>query len=112
MDDYESARIYALETLKYGGEVGDRLCIGGALDKFAALAVEAGKMEKAARLFGAAQSIYDEADYQQQKVDQVFNDRYISKARATLDSDAFDMAYAEGRAMRMEKAIALACETD
>jgi predicted ATPase len=109
MGDYQSARTFALETLKYSMEVGDKICVGGALDKFASLAVKAGEMEKAARLFGAAQSVFDAIDYHQAEVDQILNDRYINEARASIGDEAFDTAYAEGKAMQMEKAIVLAC---
>ena len=68
-------------------------------------------MEKAARLWGAAQSIYESIDYKIEKVDQDFNDQYISEARAAIGDEAFNAAFTEGRLMRMKKAIALARET-
>ena len=67
-------------------------------------------MEKAARLWAAAQSIFDEVGYKTEKVDRDFNERYISEARAAIGDEAFAAEQAEGRKMRMKNAIALALE--
>ena len=110
LEDYQAARLYCLESLKASQELGDKKGIGGALDRFAALAVKAGEMEKAARLWAAAQSIFEEVGYKIEKVDQDFNECYISEARTAIGDEAFDAAYREGQTMRMKKAIAIVLE--
>lgn len=110
LGDYRAARLYCLESLKVSEELGDKKGIGGALDRFAALAVKAGEMEKAAQLWAAAQTIFEEVGYKIEKVDQDFNEHYINEARTAIGDKAFDAAYEAGRAMRMKKAIALARE--
>ncbi len=110
--DYNAALSFALEGLKISEELGDKIVTGNALGIFAALAVAAGEMEKAARLFGAAQTIFDAIGYKSDKVDQIFFDRYNSEARAAMGEEAFEAAFSEGKAMRLKKAVALARETD
>jgi predicted ATPase len=106
--DYNAALSYALEGLKISEELGDKILTGNALEIFAALAAAAGEMEKAARLFGAAQAIYDAIGYKSEKADQIFFDRYTEEARAAMDDEALEAAFGEGKAMRLKKAIALA----
>ncbi len=69
-------------------------------------------MEKAARLFGAAQAIYDAAGSKSDKADQIFVDRYTEEARAAIGEEAFEAAFSEGKAMRLKKAVASARETN
>jgi non-specific serine/threonine protein kinase len=111
LGDYPSALLYNLESLKVSEELGDKRIIGGGLHISGALAVAAGEMEKAARLLGAAQAIYDAAGYKSDKVDQEFIDRYIREARAAIGDQAFEAAFGEGESMRLKDACALARET-
>jgi predicted ATPase len=108
--DYQSATSFALEALKISEEFGDKIVTGTALGVFAAVAVAAGETEKAARLWGAAQVIFDAADYKLDRVDQAFVDRYVGEARAAMADGAYETAFREGRAMRLEHAVALARE--
>ena len=110
--DYETARKYALESLKYSEELGDQRSTASALNRFAALAVKDGEMEKAARLWGASQAIYESIGYKAEKVDQDFNNLFISEAREKIGDKDFDAAYADGQSMRLKKAIVLARETN
>ncbi len=112
LEDYQAAHSYCLESLKISEELGDKKGIGGALDRLAALAVKDGKMEKAAYLWGAAQSIFEAIGYKIEKVDQDFKDRYSHEARMAISDEAFDAAQAEGKLMQMKKAIALARATN
>lgn len=112
LEDYQASRSYVLETLQISEELGDKIQMGNALGIFAALAVAAGEMEKAARLFGAARSIHKSAGYRLDIVDQTFKDRYEGEARAVMGDEAFETEFREGQAMRLKKAIALARETD
>jgi predicted ATPase len=109
--DYRSATSFALEALKVSEEFGDKIVTGTALGVFAASAVAAGDSGKAARLWGAAQAIFDAADYKLDRIDQAFVDRYVGEARAAMGEGAYEARFREGRAMRLEHAVALARET-
>jgi len=112
LEDYQSALLNALESLQVSEELGDKISMGDALNIFGALAVAAGEMEKAARLWAAAQAIYKATGFKLEKVDREFNDRYISEARAAIGDKLFDASFEQGRLMRLKEAIALARETD
>jgi hypothetical protein len=108
--DDNAALSYALESLKLCEELGEKISIGGTLGIFAALAVTAGETEKAARLFGTMQAIYDAHGYKLDKSDQIFFDRYSNEARARVGEEAYEAALQEGKQMRLKKAVALARE--
>jgi ATP/maltotriose-dependent transcriptional regulator MalT len=108
--DYRAANSFALEALKISEEFGNKIVTGTALGVFAAVAVAAGEPAKAARLWGAAQAIFDAADYKLDKVDQNFVDRYVGEAQAAMGGGAYEAAFREGRAMELEHAVALARE--
>ncbi len=110
LEDFRSAHLYNLESLKGCEELGHKTGFGGALSIFAALSVKAGEVEKAARLFGAVKSIYDVNGYKLEKADQDFDNYYIKEARTAIGDTAFDAAYAEGRKLSLEDAVALARE--
>jgi len=69
---------------------------GTALGVFAAVAVAAGEPAGAARLWGAAQAIFDVADYKLDRVDQDFVDRYVGEVRAALGAEAYEAAFRGG----------------
>ncbi len=71
-----------------------------------------GQAERAARLLSAAETLLDSiglslAAWPEVRAD---FDRYVAAARAQLDEATFKAAWAEGRAMSLDQAIALALE--
>lgn len=111
LEDYSSSHGYTLESMKISEEMGNNVSIGYALERFAALAVIGGEMERAARLSGAMEAIYDAAGYKIEEVDRLFLERYLDKARSAM-GEQFTIAQDQGRAMTVEKAIALAREDE
>jgi tetratricopeptide (TPR) repeat protein len=84
-----------------------------ALEGFRALAVAQGQMERAARLFGAVEATREKIG----GIPPPFTffqpeyDRDVAAVRAALGEEAFTTVWAEGRAMTLEQAVALAQET-
>ncbi|MDQ3130273.1 MAG: tetratricopeptide repeat protein, partial [Acidobacteriota bacterium] len=109
-EDYQSSHSYSLEALEISEKIGNKVIIASATDVLAALALKAGKSEKAARLAGAAAAIYESINFKLDKVDQDFNDLYISETRAAIGDEAFDAEHSEGLKLSLEDAIALARE--
>jgi hypothetical protein len=66
--------------------------------------------ERAARLFGAAEGLFEATGGGLAAADQAEHDRYLALAREQLDEAVFGAAWAEGRAMTMEQAVAYALE--
>jgi uncharacterized protein (DUF2236 family) len=72
-----------------------------------------GKPERAARLFGAVESLLEAIGMagRMDPSDQKELDHYVAAARGKLDEAAFAKAWAAGRAMTSEQAIAFALQT-
>jgi len=64
--------------------------------------------ERAARLTGISEANRDVIDMPRYRQEELDIAPYIAKARAALGDDAYDAAYAEGRAMPLEQAIVYA----
>ncbi len=77
---------------------------------FAAIAGGTGQLERAAKLYGAAQAIFDIIDYRLPAFGQKEFDRHIQIARDQLGETAFEIFSNEGRAMTLEQAIDYALE--
>ena len=112
LEDYEASHAYTLESMKISEEMGSTVSVGYALERFAALAVISGEMERAARLCGAMESLYDAAGYKIEEVDRLFLERYLEEARVAMGPADFESARRHGRAMSVKDAIALARENE
>jgi non-specific serine/threonine protein kinase len=73
--------------------------------------VESEWVGTAVRLMGIASSIVEQSGRQMEPVDQEEFDRNVGEARATLGDEAYDAAWAEGRSMTLEQAVALAAQS-
>jgi non-specific serine/threonine protein kinase len=71
-----------------------------------------GQAERAARLFGAGEALFEAMGVQPQPSDQFVVDRYVAAVREQLDEATFEAARAAGRAMSLEEAIACALGED
>ena len=78
------------------------------LEAFAVLAAAQNQMERAARLFGAVESLYASIHFEMSAKERAEHDQAIAAARADLGEEAFAAAWAAGRMMTMEQAIAFA----
>jgi len=110
LEDYELSYAYTLESMKISEEMGSTVSIGYALERFAALAVIGGEMERAAILSGAMEAIYDTAGYRIEEVDRLFLERYLDKARSAVGIERFEASRSRGRAMSVADAVAFARE--
>jgi hypothetical protein len=81
------------------------------LDFFASLALACGQPTRAARLMGAAEAVRED---QEMPLEPVYRrdvyDALLASARAALDRESFAAAWAEGRTMSLEQAVAYALE--
>jgi hypothetical protein len=66
--------------------------------------------QRAARLFGAAEGLFEATGGGLAAADQAEYDRYLALTRDQVEESALAAAWAEGRAMTMEQAIAYALE--
>ena len=98
------------ETIQEWQKFGHRAAIAHQLECFAFIAKGQEEDERAARLFGAAETLRENINIPMTPPEHVEYDREVSDLRANIDEAAFSKAWAEGRALTMEQAIAYALE--
>jgi non-specific serine/threonine protein kinase len=112
--DYASAHSHFAEGLNLAREsgdkiAGDKIAISYSLDGFAALAVERGESELAAKLAGAAERVREKINFNiSEPAERRFRDACLRFLHDMLPEDAFTEAYAQGRKLKLEDAIRLA----
>jgi predicted ATPase/DNA-binding XRE family transcriptional regulator len=113
LDEGDDARAkdHLVEGLAVLQEMGERSAIANTLEVFAGLAVRQGHLVRAARIFGAAEVFRETLNAPMLLFQRHFNERGVAALRAQLDESAFTSAWAEGRAMTLEQAVAYALET-
>jgi tetratricopeptide (TPR) repeat protein len=104
--DYDAAATYLAESLALWQRIGARVGIATCLGGLAQVALARGRAERAARLFAAAQSLRQALG----TPPTLGVPDGLERTRAALDHDAFAAAWAEGKAMPTETAIAYALE--
>jgi non-specific serine/threonine protein kinase len=108
--DFDQARIQASEAMSLCQELDDPRGIAWSLDMFASLLAAAGHDERAARLWGAADRLLESVGGSLTPEISGIRDRYGESVKTSLGVGAFETARAEGRAMPLVHAIALARE--
>jgi predicted ATPase len=109
-NDYERGEALFVESLGLYRKIGDKngiiLCIAG----IAGLAGAQGQPERAACLFGATQMLLDGSNTHIDSIDRNEYERNFTTAHAQLDEATFAAAWAAGRNLSLEQAIAYALE--
>ncbi|MGH9820032.1 MAG: hypothetical protein ACRD43_07660, partial [Pyrinomonadaceae bacterium] len=91
-------------ALELGEKINTRLIFDG----FAALAADEGEYPRAARLSGAADSLGTTIGYSVEPAEQIFRDAYLTKLRAAMTDDEFEVEHATGRQLTTDQARKLA----
>jgi tetratricopeptide (TPR) repeat protein len=111
-EDYAAAQSFFEQSLairrELGGKVNYATCLEGLGEVYAAK----GQAERAARLLGASESVREATNSPMSLADRPNYDRSVVTARDLLGEEAFARLWAEGRALTLEEAIALAMEQD
>jgi predicted ATPase/DNA-binding CsgD family transcriptional regulator len=106
--DFERATACYQESLILRQETGEKEGIATALEGLAAVAGVGGQPISAARLYGSAESLRDTLGAPLTPTDRSYYKQTVAAVRAQLDEAPFQRAWAEGRAMTLEQAIAAA----
>ncbi len=104
-DDRQAAHCY-LESLAMSRTMGDLRGLADCLVGLGGVAASAGQPERAARLFGAAEKLYQDSVTRLEYADQVQFDRSAAAVREQLGDAAFAACRAAGRAMTLEAVMA------
>jgi Tetratricopeptide repeat len=108
--EYEAARALYEESLAICWELGDKPVVLRDLEGLAAVAVAQGESERAARLFGAAEGLREAIGTPRPPAERAEHDRSVAAARAALGEEALAAAWAGGRDLSLEQAVALALQ--
>lgn len=106
--DFDQARAQASEAMALCQELEDPRGIAWSLDVFAGLLAAGGHADGAARLWGASDGLLDTVGGSLVPSIGWIRDRYFEPVKASLGAGPFETARAEGRAMPLVHAIALA----
>ncbi len=106
-DDGRAAALYR-ESLTLYRDVGEKLGLAGCLEGVAMVAQAQGRAERAALLHGASAGLRAALGAPLPPSDRAAHDRVATALRETLGERAFATAWAAGRALSLEQAIAAA----
>ena len=90
--------------------MGDKRTLSGRLEHIAEVMSLEGEHQSAARLMGAAEALRESIFVAVEPLDDFYHDCRVERVRASLDEPTFAAAWAEGRLMTLEQAIAYALE--
>jgi tetratricopeptide (TPR) repeat protein len=107
--DQQQAKSLHEESLELSRELGDKLVAAESLEGLACSAAR-GEQERVARLFGAAEALRESVGYNQAPRERALRQPFLDAARSRLEEATWEAAWAEGRAMTFEDAIAYALE--
>jgi predicted ATPase len=108
--DYGAAQELERKSLAIREEIGDRVGIITSLESFASLALKGDKPQLAATLWGAADKLREDLNAPLPENKREGRNRECTEALQTLGDVAFDTAKANGRALELKGAIALALD--
>jgi non-specific serine/threonine protein kinase len=112
--DHEWAGELFGEGLTVSAELGNESDVVHCLEGLASIAAAEGSIVRAARLWGAAEALLEEIEVGVHTYvpDRSIHQSLVAAARARLDEEAFEAAWAEGRTMTPEQAIEYALEQE
>ena len=105
---YQEAAAGYRKTILMWQKVGHRGAVAHQLESFAFVAEALEQMERAARLFGAAESLREKIAMSMDPQERAEYDQQVAALRDRMDEEAFTSAWKEGRALSMEEAISYA----
>jgi ATP/maltotriose-dependent transcriptional regulator MalT len=109
-DDDVRAHKLLSESLLIGQQIGDRPNISARLADLAGVWVTQGQPERAARIYGAAAALREKVRATMYEGQRLAYERDVARGKAQIDATTWEAAWAEGRAMSLDDAYALALE--
>jgi tetratricopeptide (TPR) repeat protein len=93
------------ESLKMHQEAGNKPGVAECVAALAGVGASDGHLDRAARLFGAADALLERIKVPLSPADRAQHDADLAAARSQADEQAWAIAWAEGRALSVERAI-------
>jgi non-specific serine/threonine protein kinase len=111
-DDLGKAAELYRESLSLAWNIGMNPTVQSALEGFACVAGEKGDAERAARLWGAAQTLHETKGIPRDLDFLAEADARISAVRLRMGEEAWEEAWRKGRAMTLVEAVSYALEEE
>ncbi|HSH82057.1 MAG TPA: tetratricopeptide repeat protein [Herpetosiphonaceae bacterium] len=105
----EAVKLYH-ETIAGWLELGNRSALAHELESLAIIAAAQDRRRRAARLFGAAEALRETIGSSMTALERSEYVKAITRARAQMDESGWSAAWAEGRALPLDQAVAFALE--
>jgi predicted ATPase/class 3 adenylate cyclase len=109
---YQKAEEMYRETLPEWKRIGHRAAIAHQLECFALLAKSKEQGQRAARLYGAAETLREKIDIPMTPQERIEYEKELANLRTGMDEKTYKSSWVEGQAMSMDDAIAFALETN
>jgi predicted ATPase/class 3 adenylate cyclase/Tfp pilus assembly protein PilF len=109
-DDLGRAADFYRESLSLSWEIGLNPIVQSALEGFACVAGARGETERAARLWGAAQTLHETKGIPRDTDFLAEADARISAVRSDMGEEAWEEAWNRGQAMTLDEAVSYALE--
>jgi ATP/maltotriose-dependent transcriptional regulator MalT len=104
----DEARSWLTRSLELQQRGGERYSVPPTLESFAALAARQGQLARAVRLGGAADAVYQYLGARRSPAETQKRAQWLTPSRQQLGADLADRVWAEGAALDLDAAIALA----
>jgi len=105
----QAKQIYS-ETIMGWKDLGNRGAIAHEMECFAFIAITEEELQRALKLFGAAEALREKAQSPMTDQERVEYDQAVAQMRELLNASDVNSLWADGRVMSMEQAIAFALE--
>ena len=112
LGNHESVRNRCRECLDVARQIEDTHTFALIMHVLGASACEEGQSVRSARLWGAAESVLDTLGLGMGPAERHFYEPYFTVVRTQLGEEAFEMAWAEGRAMTLPEALEYASSSE
>jgi tetratricopeptide (TPR) repeat protein len=109
--NFKAARGYYRESLGIAVELQNTLWSAVAIDGLAAVALDAGDIERSALLAGAAEALHESSRSAAEKWELSLRDRYVESLRSLLDEETLKKLWSRGRNMTLSEATTAALES-
>lgn len=111
-NNYKAASQHLIDYFGIAQNINEKFSRCDLLLGSAAIAAGTDQRQRAAKLYGAAQALFETVDYRIQQFDYTEFDRPLQTVKTELGIAAFESLATEGRAMPIEQAVAYALETN
>jgi len=107
-DNHDRARTYYAESLTLCKELGDRMIAAESLEGLACISVAEGDARRAAKLFGAAETLREAVGFKHTPEEVALREPYLAASSSLVSEEVWAEVWAEGKTMDLHRAVGYA----